>query len=197
MKDFDSLKNIWNQQEVKPPVDVEALISKAKRIRREYSSKIMIKILALSLSVVTIIWLFFNMKFESPLTYIGMGLMSVTIVSFIFLSLWHFLFFNTIDFTENPTNTLKKLEKVYSFQKLLKTKLFFIYAVVLSIGLGMYFIEVTASFSLAVKLSVYGSTFLWFLISYFYIGKRQAAKEEKRLQIIIDAIKKIDIGNEY
>lgn len=194
MNDFDKLSSIWNQQKPAEPVDANALITKARKTQRNYNSKVLINIIALLLSLVAIIWILFVIRFKSYTTYIGIAFLSIAIISFTALRFWHYIRFAKIKLTGDPVKTLQQLEKIVQFQKHTQTRLIPIYFLLISLGLILYYIEVIAPFSATTQALIYLVTFSWFLIAYFILGKKQARKEDERLQSIIDSIKRIETG---
>lgn len=194
MKDFDNLAELWNKQQTPITVDSDAIIAKAKKTQNQYNTKVLTNLLALLMSLAVIVWVLFIIHFKTATTYIGIGLISVAIISFVVLRFWHYIQFKKINLTQNPTHVLQALQKLVTFQKLTQTRLIPVYIITLSLGLALYFIEVTAAFSLTTQIIIYVATAAWIAFAYFMLGKKQARKEEARLQSVIDSIKKIESG---
>ena len=196
MKDFDQLKNIWQQQETKSIPDVSTIINKAKKFRKQYNQKIIFQLISLVLAMVVVSWVVITINFKQVTTYIGIALMFICVTLFSILRYMQMQKLNKIDFTSNPNDTLNQLNYVYQFQKWVNTKITGWYFLVMSLAFGLYFIEVIAPLSITIKLTVIILTTLWMLIAYFYLGKKQIQKENNRIQTMIDTVEEIKLNYE-
>jgi uncharacterized membrane protein YecN with MAPEG domain len=192
MKEFDNLKEIWNQQKESIVPDVSQIISKAKKEKRSMGNKILIQVAILLLSVIAIAWVGAVIDFKMATTYIGIMMMFAIILIFSSIRLYQVYKLKNIDLTQSPTKTLLELEKFYAFQQFVNTKCTLAYFILLNLAFVFYFIEVMQPLSMMIKIIVLIVYTAWMLIAYFILGKKQKQKEYDKTQSIIDSIKKIE-----
>lgn len=192
MTEFDDLKNIWNRQERKDIPDVAVIISKAGQEKWNISKKILLQVATLLMAVGGVIWVFVAIEFKMITTYIGIFMIVAVIVAFSAIRLYQVFKLKNINLADAPKNVLLQLESFYAFQQFVATKCMFMYFVLLSVAMGLYFIEVMAPMSLMLKIVVLIIYVGWMLISYFVIGKKQKAKEYARTEAIINLIRKME-----
>lgn len=196
MKEFDNLKEIWNQQKESVVPDVSQIISKAKKEKQSMGNKIIIQVVTLLLAVVAMVWVGIVINFKMATTYIGLGLMFATILVFSAIRLYQAYTLKNIDLTQSPKKALLELEQFYAFQQFVNTKCTLGYFIMLNLGFVFYFIEVMKPMSLLMKIIVLIVFTSWMLIAYFILGKKQKQKEYDNTQSIINSIKKIEMDYE-
>lgn len=192
MKEFDNLKEIWSQQKETVVPDVSQIISKAKKEKQSMGNKIIIEAAILLLTIVFITWVVASIDFKMMTTFIGVGLMLVTIFAFSVIRLYQVYKLNKIDLTAAPKKVLLQLEQFYAFQQFVSTKCMIAYFILLNLAFVFYFIEVMAPMSILMKIIVLTVFVSWMLIAYFILGKKQKEKEFNKTQRIIDSIKKVE-----
>lgn len=192
MKEFDNLKELWKQQKQNPLPDVTVIIAKAKKEKQSMANKIVIQVATLLLAVVAIIMVVAAIDFKMATTYIGVGLMFLTILIFSGIRLYQVYKLKNIDLTQNPKKVLAELETFYAFQQFVNTKCTLAYFILLNIAFGFYFIEVMQPMSAMLKTIVLIVYIAWMFIAYFFLGKKQKEKEYAKTKAIIDSIRKIE-----
>lgn len=192
MKDFDKLMDVWKQQsEVEVP-DAESIILKAKKERTDFTNKIIFQVIALSLTLVVLVWVGNIVKFKMVTSYIGLGLMFLCVFGFSVIRVFQMIELKKINFTQKPSLTLLDLEKAYKFQQFVSNKVGLLYFIFLNLAFVFYFIEVLQPMRLPIKSLVLGAYVSWMLFGYFYLGKKQKKKENERIQKMIDSIKEME-----
>lgn len=192
MKEFDNLQEIWKQQKQSTLPDVSVIIAKAKKEKQIFANKMLFQILTLITSMVGVALVVATVDFKMATTFIGVGLMFLCVFGFAAIRLYQMMTLKKIDLTQSPSKTLAELEKFYVFQQFVGTKIKLAYFVILNIAFGFYFIEVMQPMSVMMKTIVLTIYVAWMLFAYFYLGKRQKAKEFERTQRMIDAIKEME-----
>ncbi|MGH2667269.1 hypothetical protein [Flavobacterium sp.] len=192
MKEFDNLKEIWNQQKESQVPDVSQIISKARKEKQSMGNKILIQVAVLLLTIIGISLVVTAIDFKMLTTYIGIGLMFATILIFSAIRLYQAYKLKNIDLTQSPQKALQQLEQFYAFQKFVSTKCMLAYFILLNLGLACYFIEVMQPMSVEMKTIFLIAYIAWMLIAYFILGKKQKQKEYDKIQNIINGIRKIE-----
>ncbi len=67
-----------------------------------------------------------------------------------------------------------------------------IYFVILTIGLLLYYQEILAPASMLFKIIAYSLTIAWLLFAQFYIGKRNIAKNNAKMEAMLSELEKIE-----
>ena len=195
MKEFDNLKEIWNQQKETVVPDVSQIISKAKKEKQTMGNKMILQIGILLSTIVALIWVTSSIDFKMITTFIGIGLMLFTIFAFSLIRLYQLYKLKKIDLTQSPKKVLIQLEQFYTFLKLVSTKGALTYFILLNLAFVFYFIEVMDPMSTLMKVIVLTLYTGWMLFAYFILGKKQKQKEYDKIEAIINSIKKVE--NEY
>lgn len=192
MKDFNDIQNLWKQQETKPLPDVTQIIANAKKDKQHFTNKIILQTIILALTLPCLLWIGSIIDFKKTSSYIGLTLMFCCVFVFSAIRLYQIIRLKKMDVTEEPQVNLQKLEEYYSFQKVVSTKITAAYFIVMNIAFGLYFIEVMAPMSTLLKTIVLIVYVAWMLFAFFYLGKKQKAKEYARIQRLIDTIKEME-----
>lgn len=196
MKDFNDIQNLWKQQETKPLPDVTQIIANAKKDKQIFTNKIILQTIILALTLPCLLWIGSIIDFKKTSSYIGLTLMFCCVFVFSAIRLYQIIRLKKMDVTEEPQVNLQKLEQYYSFQKLVSTKITAAYFIVMNIAFGLYFIEVMTPMSTLLKTIVLIVYVAWMLFAFFYLGKKQKAKEYARIQRLIDTIKEMESNYE-
>ncbi|KGO97038.1 hypothetical protein [Flavobacterium enshiense] len=192
MKDFNELQDLWKQQKQNPLPDVSQIITKAKKEQRSFANKIFTQLGILLVTLLALGWIVSAITFKMTTTYIGIALIFTCVFGFTVIRLYQALSLKQIDVTAAPSETLIKLEKFYKFQQLVGTKIMAAYFLLMNLAFGFYFIEIMAPMSALLKIIILSVYVGWMLFAYFYLGKKQKAREYARTQQIIDSIKEME-----
>ncbi|MEO8515705.1 MAG: hypothetical protein ABI426_03130 [Flavobacterium sp.] len=192
MKEFDNLKEIWNQQKETAVPDVSQIISKAKKEKRSMGNKIILQVAILFLTMIFITWIVSLIDFKMTTTYVGVGLMLVTIFGFSAIRIYQAYKLRQIDLTTAPKKVLLELEQYYAFQQFVSTKCALAYFILLNLAFVFYFIEVMKPMPIGMKIITLTVFIGWMLYAYFILGKKAKQKEYNKIQSMIDSIKHIE-----
>ncbi len=195
MKDFDAIKDLWQQSDPaeKNKIDAATLIKQSASSKNKLMRE---KLIAAILLLITGIFIacsgfFARLYFHSSLTYAGlvMIVLVVLVQSLVMFKGWRKL--KNIDDTLPPAEHLQQWEAYYSSSKKhIKWNMPF-YFIALNLAMVIYFIEIFRNWStqnIILASTVYGG---WMLYAYFVLGKRGMRREEKRYKIIITNLREI------
>jgi hypothetical protein len=70
---------------------------------------------------------------------------------------------------------------------------YYIYVMLISLGLLLYFFEVLATFSLPGKVMVYSTIAAWFIFCTFYLKRRILKNEQEKLNVMIDRLERLKL----
>ncbi|MBD1392169.1 hypothetical protein [Mucilaginibacter glaciei] len=191
MKDFDHLMTVWQGQPKKEHLQVDEVLKQAKKDIRSITSKLYWAIVTMIATLAGAFILMFFMAFKSPATTIGIFIIVITIAMYLYLIVRHYHILNKHDLTQNPIDYLDSLKEYQKTRTKTVGWFYYIYILLLSAGLGLYFIEILENASVAFKIVTYGFTFIWFMFTTFYLKPRMFKNEEEKLNLMIDRLERL------
>jgi hypothetical protein len=177
-------KNLWKQQAVSPP-NIEDLFSKLKHFKKVNLRKLIItNVLLIATSVfILFIWYCFQPEFIS--TKIGIILMILAMVIYLFAYNKLFGIYKTIDIDQNNSEYLQKLISLKTKQQFLQSVMMRLYFVLLVLGLGLYMYEYASRMTMFWGIIAYAVTLSWIGFSWFYLRPKEISKEQARINGLI------------
>jgi hypothetical protein len=177
-------KNLWKQQAVSPP-NIEDLFSKLKHFKKVSLRKLIItNVLLIATSVfILFIWYCFQPEFIS--TKIGIILMILAMVIYLFAYNKLFGIYKTIDIDQNNSEYLQKLISLKTKQQFLQSVMMRLYFVLLVLGLGLYMYEYASRMTMFWGIIAYAVTLSWIGFSWFYLRPKEISKEQARINGLI------------
>lgn len=192
MKDFNEIQNLWNEQKSVPLPDVNSILADAKKVQRDLNAKIIIQISILIGVVIFILILMQVIPFKAATTFIGIGLMAITILLFSIVRLFQVIQMKKIDLTKNPRLLLIDLEQYYQFQNTVNTKYTLLYFILMNIAFALYFIEILQPIPALFQVIIIVVYLAWMFFAFLYLGRKHKLKEQHKTQSIIDKIKEVE-----
>ncbi|WP_428331405.1 hypothetical protein [Mucilaginibacter sp.] len=188
MKEFEHLMSVWQGQPKPDKLSVDEALKQVKKGIRGITSKLYYGIVAMIALIAFSFIITFFFSFRSPATTIGILIILVTMLLYLSLIVRHYHILNKHDLTQNPTeylNTLKEYQKNRS-----KTIgwFYYVFMLLISVGLALYFVEVLEDAPVYFKVITYGSIIIWFLFITFYLKPRMFKNEEEKLNLMIDRL---------
>ena len=192
MRDFNDLQNLWKEQKPAALPDVKAILADAKKMQRQLNNKITAQIVILVAVVIFIMVLVNIIPFKEVTTFVGIGLMAVSILTFSAIRLYQVVQLKKLDLTQHPRQLLLDLETYFQFQKKVNTNYTFAYFVVMNLAFALYFIEVLRPLSSIYKGFIITIYLIWMFFALLYLSKKHHRKEQAKIQSIIDAVKEAE-----
>lgn len=198
MQSFDSLKNIWDQSTIpgaakplpSPTYKNNTATVKLKLQKQQIIGAAMLLITAILISGMAV---FGNFNFQHWYTYASMGMICLICLTQAILLYAGYKKIKSIDDTGAPAAYLCQWEEYYALRKKQIKWNLPAYYLLLNAAMGVYFLEVLAGrpvINILIFIAVY---LAWMLYTYFYLGKKNVQKENRRLQGIIDELKRIEL----
>ena len=191
MKDFDHLVSVWQGQPKREHLSVDEVLKQVKKGIRALTSKLYWGIVAMIAIIAVAFILMFFMAFKSPATIVGIGIILLSMAMYLYMILRHYHILSKHDLTQNPIDYLHSLKEYQKDRSRVVGWFYYIYILLISAGLGLYFIEVLEHAPLYFKLFTYGSTLIWFLFTTFYLKPRMFKNEEEKLNLMIDRLERL------
>ena len=191
MKDFDHLMSVWQGQPKKEHLSVDEVLKQVKKDIHSITSKLYWAIITMIATIAGAFILMFFMAFKSPATTLGIFIIVITIALYLYMIVRHYHILNKHDLTQNPTDYLNSLKEYQKNRTKTVGWFYYIYILLLSAGLGLYFIEILENASMPFKIATYGFTFIWFMFTTFYLKPRMFKNEEEKLNLMIDRLERL------
>ncbi|WP_295667613.1 hypothetical protein [uncultured Mucilaginibacter sp.] len=188
MKEFEHLMSVWQGQPRPDKLSVDEALKQVKKGIRDITGKLYWGIVAMVALVVCAFIITFFFAFRSPATTTGILIILVAMLMYLSLIVRHYHILNKHDFTQNPTQYLNTLKEYQKNRSKVIGWFYYVFMLLISTGLALYFIEVLETAPLYVKLVTYGSTIIWFLFITFYLKPRMFKNEEEKLNLMIDRL---------
>ena len=188
MKEFEHLMSVWQGQPKHDSLSVDEVLKQVKKGIRSITSRLYWGIIAMITLIVCAFIITFFFAFRSPSTTIGITIILVTMLMYLVLIVRHYHMLNKHDLTQNPTDYLNDLKAYQKDRSKTIGWFYYVFMLLISTGLALYFIEVLEDAPLYFKLITYGSTIVWFLFITLYLKPRMFKHEEEKLDLMIDRL---------
>lgn len=191
MKDFDHIMSVWQDQPKKDQLSVDDVLKQVKKGVNGISRKLFwnITIMGITLSGILAVMLFF--VFNAWQTYLGIVIILATVLLSLLVMLRDYRIISKHDITINPAAYLQDLKEYQRNRSKLYGRLYYIYVLMMSIGLFLYFMEVLQSSSTMFKVVSYTVYVAFILFSTFYIRRQFVKNEQEKLNLIIDRLTRL------
>lgn len=191
MKDFEELKNIWQEQPEHSRLSYEGILKKIRKSRHLFANKL----LAETIAMLLVILLFSFIWIKTPFTLWTSHLSMLILI----ICCFYYLFVQFRDFRNirNSELLMKKpdeyIEYIKSYRReryILNTRKYRIYSIFIGIAFALYFVEVY--FIAALWQTILGVllTIVWFILCYFLM-RVYIRREEERLGTMINDLERL------
>jgi len=191
MKDFDHLMSVWQEQPKQDQFSVEEALKQVKKGIRGITSQLYWGIVAMTAVVAVTFVIMFFFVFQSWLTYMGIFIMLVTMLLYAVMIIRNYRILNKRDATLNPAEYLQDLKQYQRNRAKIAGWFYYLYVLLISLGLSLYFIEVLSNTSVYYKIGVYSLSIIWILFLTFWYKKRIFKSEEEKLNLIIERLERL------
>jgi Ca2+/Na+ antiporter len=184
-------KELWNRGKASAP-DVSEIFAKANRLTRKTRCKIWWSNIILSLTILTMIFIWWYFQPQLLTTKIGLILMLIAIVIFLITTNQLSPLLARADEETDTRHFLEQVIRIKHKQEFLNKTMLTVYFILLSIGITLYFIEYASRGSLLFQLLAYGITFAWIIFNWIYIRTRTVKKQQKAINDIIARLEEVN-----
>jgi hypothetical protein len=176
MKDFDHLMSVWQGQPIQDQLSVDEVLKQVKKGIRGITNQLYWGIVAM---VAVLAFTFLIL------------IMLITMLLYAILIIRNYRILNKRDSTVNPTEYLQDLKEYQKNRTKIAGWFYYLYVLLISLGLSLYFVEVLRNATTYYKILVYGLTITWILFLTFYYKKRIFKNEEEKLNLIIEKLERL------
>lgn len=191
MKDFDHLMSVWQAQPKQDQLSVDEVLRQVKKGIRSITNQLYWGIVAMGAVLALTFLILFFFVFQSWLTYVGITIMLLTMLLYAVMIIRNYRILNKRDATLNPTEYLQDLKEYQKNRAKVAGWFYYLYVLLISLGLSLYFVEVLRNSTILYRVLVYGLTFIWIMFLTFYYKKRIFKNEEEKLNLIIEKLERL------
>ncbi|WP_431610654.1 hypothetical protein [Chryseobacterium sp. 'Rf worker isolate 10'] len=184
-------KNIWKQQTSNKP-NMEELLGKLKKFRNQNLRRLILTNIGLIATSLFILFIWYWYQPEMITTKIGIVMVILAMVIFLFAYNKMFMVFYKIDQTQSNNEYLQSLYVVKSKQKFMQTTILNLYFIMLFLGICFYMYEYTSRMTLGSGILAYAVTLAWIAFNWFYLRPRTIKKQQGKLDELINKFEEIN-----
>lgn len=184
-------KALWNREKSGAP-DVSEIFAKANRLNRCSRKRIVICNIMLSLTIVLLAIIWWDLHPRLITTKIGLTLMIGAMVIYIITTNQLSPLFAKAKLETDTNVFLQQMIRIKHKQEFINTTVTAIYFLMLAGGLGLYFIEYISRGNLVFQLCAYGITLAFLAINWFYISARSIRKQRKAMNEVIAKLEEVN-----
>ena len=191
MKDFDHLISVWQEQPKRDQLSVDDVLKQVKKGISGMSQKLLWNIVSMGLAISAMLAVMLFFVFQSLITYLGIGILIVTLVLYALMMVRDYRLISKQDATINPADYLQSLQEYQKNRTKVYGWMYYLYVLLISTGLLFYFFEVLQSMNSAVKAIIYGIYGVLVLFTSFYVRERFVKNEQEKLGQLIERLTKL------
>ena len=191
MQEFDHIQSLWQSHSVEVKISADEMLAQAKKEVAGIRTKSRFNIAGMVLSFAAFAALLLFAEFGSWTTLAGLSiiLISVAITTFILYKDYKLIAQN--DFTEHPNAFLANL-KAYQLNRFtIYNRLYWLYAVALSVGSILYFYEMLANLNLLAQIGIIAFTIFWMAFCATILRKAYIKRERERIDLLIEKFERV------
>jgi len=186
-----NFKDLWKKQTINQP-DIQDLLTRVSKFKKAALRSLWISniLLGLTSAFIIFIWIYYQPQFIS--TKIGIVLVILAMVIYLFVYNKLLSSYKNIDATQTNQEYLQKLIAIKKKQQFLQTKMMSFYFVMLTVGICLYMYEYASRMSVLGAGLTYGITLLWMLFNWFFIRPKQIKKQQDKINSLIEKFEEVN-----
>lgn len=186
-----NFKDLWKKQTINQP-DMQDLLTRVSKFKKAALRSLWISniLLGLTSAFIIFIWIYYQPQFIS--TKIGIVLVILAMVIYLFVYNKLLSSYKNIDATQTNQEYLQKLIAIKKKQQFLQTKMMSFYFVMLTVGICLYMYEYASRMSVLGAGLTYGITLLWMLFNWFFIRPKQIKKQQDKINSLIEKFEEVN-----
>jgi len=191
MQEFDHIEALWAKHTVDVKISADEMLKQAKKEVNGMRTKSLLNIVGMLVSffAVAALWLFFD--FQSWTTHAGISVVIIAVGVYTVILYNNYRIISKNDFTVNPNEFIAKL-KLYQINRIsLYNRLYWFYAIALSVGMALYFIEILGHLDLWIQVIAVALSFGWVIFCSTLVRKAIIKKDKERIALLIEKFERI------
>ncbi|EHQ25135.1 hypothetical protein [Mucilaginibacter paludis] len=191
MKDFEHLMTVWQNQPVKEQLSVDEALKQVKKGMSGLRLKTMQGIIGISIALAVIVISLLFAVFTSWASYIGLLALIIGMSIYLSLQIGDYRTISSHDPTIDPVKYLDTLKIYQKRRAYLYDRFYYIYAAIITIGIGFYTVEALEGKALLVKLVYYALTTAFIVFCSLFLKDRIISNEKEKVKLIIEKLERL------
>ncbi|WP_158828224.1 hypothetical protein [Mucilaginibacter lacusdianchii] len=191
MKDFDHLLSVWQAQPKPDKLEVDRVLKQVKKGTGDLSRKLMWNITGMLTTTGILLAIILFLPFEYWTTYAGGFTIILAVIICTCLMIRDYRILTKHDVTIAPGEYLQSLQEYQRGRARMYGWIYYIFTLMLSIGLSLYFFEVLSALSPKAKIIAYTGNIAWLLFITFYLKDRIFKREQEKLNLMIERLTRL------
>ena len=190
MQEFDHIEALWATHTVDVKISSDEMLKQAKKDVNNMRTKSLLNIFGMGLSFLAVacLWLF---DFESWTTHAGITIIVMAIAVYTIILYNNYRIIAKSDFTVNPNQFITQLKLYQLNRHNLYNRLYWFYAIALSLGMVLYFFELLAHLNLLTQIIFVSLSFGWMIFCSTLVRKAVIKKDKERIALLIEKFERI------
>ncbi len=191
MQEFDHIEALWAKHTVDVTISADEMLKQAKKEVNGMRTKSLLNIVGMILSFLAMaaLWLFFD--FKSWTTHVGISIIVVVIAVYTVILYNNHRIISKNDFTANPNDFIKSLKHYQLNRYSIYHRLYWFYALALSLGMVLYFFEPLSHMQPWAQALALVLSFGWMIFCSTLVRKAVIKRDKERIALLIEKFERI------
>ncbi|HYK76204.1 MAG TPA: hypothetical protein VEV16_04445 [Daejeonella sp.] len=192
MKDFEALKNIWQAQVAVPKVSYEDVLKRVRKSKNSLAKKLLIELISMGLAISLLLYIWIASPFKLWTTHLAMFILVACCFFYLYTQIRDYKRIkNDSLLLSKPEDYIIYLKKFKQDRYILNTRKYRIYTLFFSLGILLYFIEISFIASIWVTVLGLAATVAWIIYCYVILMRNYIRKEETKLEEMIENLERL------
>jgi len=191
MQEFEHIQSLWQSHSVEVKISSEEMLAQAKKEVNSIRIKSLFNIAGMVVSFIAFSSLLAFFDFNSWTTPLGIGIIILAVAIYTLILYKDHRLISRNDFTVHPGDFLQEL-KAYQLRHFnLHNRLYWFYAVAISLGFILYFYEMLNNLDTWIQVLIILFTVFWMIFCATILRKAYMKREKERIDLLIERFKRI------
>ncbi len=191
MQEFDHIEALWAKHSVDVTISADEMLKQAKKDVQGIRTKSLLNIAGMIFSFLAVaaLWLFFD--FQSLTTHVGISIIIIAVAVYTVILYNNYRIISNSDFTANPNEFIKSLKRYQLNRFSLYNRLYWFYAIALSLGMVLYFFEILGQMQPWAQILAVLLSFGWMIFCSTLVRKAVIKRDRERISLLIEKFERI------
>jgi hypothetical protein len=191
MKDFEHLMTVWQGQPVKEQLSVDEALKQVKKGMGSIRFKALSGIVSITVALVVIIAVFVFSALTSWASYAGLLILIIGMGMYLSLQIGDYRTISNQDPTIDPVQYLLTLKLYQKRRAYLYGRFYYLYAIMVAIGIAFYTVEIMEGRSLTGKIIYYSFSAAFILFCSLFLKDRIMRNEQEKVNLLIEKLERL------
>ncbi|MES2446296.1 MAG: hypothetical protein V4546_03880 [Bacteroidota bacterium] len=191
MQEFDQIEALWAKHTVDVKISADEMLKQVKKDVNGMRTRSLLNLAGMALSIVAMamLWIFYDV--QSWTTHAGISIIIVSIAVYTIILYNQHRLIAKNDFTANPNEFIASLKQYQLNRFALYNRLYWFYAIALSLGMIFYFVEILAHLEFWMQVLAIVVSFGWMIFCSTLVRKAVIKRDKERIALLIEKFERI------